>query len=125
MRDPHRHRNASTRRSPRRRGWLALRRALGYAGVALLAACAPDDVESELDRARSWTATTSLAADRFLAGATNRAVTTQLHDRAVETRSEVAASLRELAHSDADRAAARGVLDSLSHAIGALEQAAR
>ena len=92
--------------------------------MALLAACTPDDVESELDRARSWTATTSLATDRFLAGATNRAVTTQLHDRAAESRGQVAASLRELARSDADRAAARRVLDSLSEAIGALEHAA-
>jgi hypothetical protein len=75
-----------------------------------------------MDRVASWTATTRLAADRRLNGATNAAVTSQLADRAIEASVEAQQSLSTLAKSDSERAAARDALDSLRQGITQLER---
>jgi hypothetical protein len=94
-------------------------------GIALLAACARQDSSTELDRVRSWTATTRLAADRRRAGAINAAVTRQLVDRANEARTQSRQSLGQLATTDSDRATARVVLDSLRQGIAKLQETER
>jgi hypothetical protein len=83
----------------------------------MLAACAKPDLSSVLDSARSWTATTRLAADGRRTGAINRAVTRQLVDRATDASSEAEQSMTQLAHTDSERAVARDVLDSLRQGI--------
>jgi hypothetical protein len=105
------------------------RRQLGVALVwlvlPLLAACTKKDYESELDRVQSWTATTRLAADRRLEGATNAAVTSQLAQRAIRASVEAEQSFSTLARSDSERAVARGALDSLRQGIIQLERVNR
>ena len=92
--------------------------------IAGLPACAKKDLTSELDRTRSWTATTRLAVDRRAAGAINDAVTSQLLKRASEALPEEEKSIATLATSDSERTAARGVLDSLRQGILRLRQVA-
>jgi hypothetical protein len=104
------------------------RRAAAYAAawmVVLLAGCSSKDLPSELDTVRSWTATTLLAADRRAAGATNRAVTIQLVDRATKARGQAAQELAQLARADSARVVARAALDSLDQGIALLRSAAR
>ena len=112
----------ATARRPRR-----LLRASVFVGALLPAVggCARKELKSEMDRARSWTATTRLAVDRSSAGAINDAVTAQLAQRAVKAHSQAERRLAELAKTDSQRAAARGVLDSLGEGILHLEQAGR
>ena len=93
--------------------------------LAAIGACAKQDVESELDRVRSWTSTTTLAADRRAAGAIDRAVARQLADRAAKADTESTRSLGKLAASDSERAAASALLDSLRHGITRLRAVAR
>lgn len=93
--------------------------------LASTAACSKQDLKSELDRTRSWTATTHLTVDRRSAGAINGAVTSQIADRAAKARSQSAQSLGELAKSDSERAAARVVLDSLDEGLYHLRKVAR
>lgn len=87
-------------------------------------ACARKDLQSELDRARSWTATTHLAVDRRSANAINGAVTSQLRDRAAKARTQAAQSLGELAKTDSERTAVRAVLDSLDDGLTNLRRLA-
>ncbi len=93
--------------------------------VLSLAACAKRDMKSEMDRTRSWTATTKLAGERRGAGATNQAVTDQLLQRAIEAHHDEEREFARLAQSDSQRAAARGLLDSLQQGIVKLRQRAR
>jgi hypothetical protein len=99
--------------------------ALVCAALSVLAACAKKDFKSELDRVESWTATSRLAADRRLNGATNAAITSQLVDRAIAARVEAERSFATLASSDSERAAARVALDSLRRGIVQLERVNR
>lgn len=89
-----------------------------------MSACARQDLKSELDRTRSWTATTWLAADRRSANAINGAVARQIADRATQARSKVQQSLIELAETDSERTAARVVLDSLDEGLAHLRMIA-
>lgn len=108
----------------RRSGRVAL--ALQLIGSALaLAACAQKDLESEMSRTRSWTATLKLADEQRAVGATNHAVTRQLLHRAVRARAQVEPLLATFAKSDSERAAAKGVLDSLDRQIRQLERVVR
>jgi hypothetical protein len=107
---------------PRRRARIA---ALIWVALPVLAACTKKDFKSELDRVESWTATTQLAADRRLNGATNAAVTSQLADRAIEASVEAEQSFSTLATSDSERAAARSALDSLRRGIIQLQRVNR
>ena len=91
----------------------------------MLAACTKKDFKSEMDRVASWTATTRLAADRRLNGATNAAVTAQLANRAITASVEAERSFTRLAKSDSERAAARVALDSLRQGIIQLERVNR
>ena len=93
--------------------------------LVVVAACAKRDLKSELDRTRSWTATTQLAVERRSTGATNRAVTSQLLDRAQKASVQAERQFATLARSDSERAAARGVLDSLHRGIAQLQRVAR
>jgi hypothetical protein len=96
------------------------------AGALLaLAGCARKDFSSEMGRARSWTATTNLARERRELGATNRAVTSQLLQRAEKAHSRAQVELAKLASSDSERVAARGVLDSLQDGILRLQRVTR
>ena len=88
-----------------------------------LAACARRDLHSELGRVRSWTATATFATGLRGVGATNGAVTTQLLERAESARAKEQTELARLARTDSQRAAARGLLDSLQHAMVRLHQA--
>lgn len=110
----------------RLRGWRDGRRPTPLAVAALLSvtACARQDLKSELDRTRSWTATTGLAADRRSANAINGAVARQIADRAAQARSKVQQSLIELAETDSERTAARVVLDSLDEGLAHLRMIA-
>jgi hypothetical protein len=104
------------------------RRAAAYAAawmVVLLAGCSSKDLRSELDTVHSWTATTLLAADRRAAGATNRAVTIQLVDRATKARGQAEQEFAQLARTDSARVVARAALDSLDQGIALLRSAAR
>ena len=103
-----------------RRGRVAVALLLAAAG-----ACGKEDVESELDRVRSWVGTTTLAADRRAAGAIDRAVARQLADRAAKADTESTESLGKLAASDSERAAASALLDSLRLGITRLRAVAR
>jgi hypothetical protein len=117
-------RPATTRISPpprERGGRCSLFAVLLWLALPLVAACTKKDYKSELDRVHSWTATTRLAADRRLNGATNAAVASQLADRAIEASVEAVQSLSTLAKTDAERAAARDALDSLRQGIVQLE----
>lgn len=98
---------------------------LAWAALPVFAACTKKDFKSEMDRVESWTATTQLAADRRLHGATNAAVTSQLADRAIKASVESERSLARLASSDSERAAARVTLDSLRRGIVQLERGNR
>lgn len=113
----------------RRRRW---RPATPVATVALvlvlvlaLAACAKKDMTTEMDRTRSWTATMKLAGELRGVRATNGAVTTQLLRRAAEAHGKEEQEFARLAKSDSQRAAARGLLDSLQQGIVNLEQLVR
>jgi hypothetical protein len=107
------------------RGRRALLTALVWAMLPTLAACTKENFKSGMDRVESWTATTRLAADRRLNGATNAAVTSQLADRAAEARAEAEKSLSTLAKSDSERSTAREALDSLREGIIRLERVNR
>lgn len=96
-----------------------------WAALPALAACTKKDFKSELVRVESWTATTQLAADRRLNGATNAAVTSQLADRAISTSIKARQSFSTLAKSDSERVAARRALDSLRLGIIQLERVNR
>lgn len=93
--------------------------------LPLLGACARKDYSSEMDKVRSWTATTTLAADRRAAHATNAALTRQLRDRASKSYSSSKEELDKLANTDSRRVAARSALDSLQQGIRRLGGAAR
>jgi hypothetical protein len=93
--------------------------------LGISAGCAKQDLASELDRVRSWTSTTALAADRRASGAIDRAVAVQLADRADEARAESAKSLRQLAASDSERTLASALLDSLRDGTSRLRAVAR
>jgi len=93
--------------------------------LAMLAACAKKDMKSEMDRVRSWTATTKLASELRGVGATNGAVTSQLLQRARQTHATEQRELARLARTDSQRVAARGLLDSLQQGIARLQQVAR
>lgn len=84
---------------------------------ALATGCGGQDLQSEFDRARSWAATTRLAADRRSVNAINGAVTSQLLDRARGARSKAALSFGRLAKTDSERVAAHELLDSLDDGI--------
>ena len=92
--------------------------------LGISAACAKQDLASELDGVRSWTSTTALAVDRRAAGAIDRAVAVQLADRAEEARTRSAKSLDQLAASDSERTLATAVLDSLRDGISRLRAVA-
>lgn len=96
-----------------------------FVAALALAACARKDFHSEMSRTRSWTATMRLAGQQRAAGATNGAVTRQLLDRAITTRSQEAHLLAAYAKSDSERVAAKGVLDSLDRQIRQLERVMR
>ena len=91
---------------------------------ATMGGCGGEDLRSELDRARSWTATSRLAADRRSVNAINVAVTSQLLDRAAKARSNAARSFSELATTDSERVVARELLDSLDEGISQLRKLA-
>ena len=116
--------NVLRRAAPLRAGGMTRHLAL-IAVASTLGACAKQDLGDELDRARSWTATTRLGAERLEAGATNRAVTRQLVDRASAARAQTEQSMTRLAHTDSERAVARGVLDSLRQGILQLQGVAQ
>ena len=78
-----------------------------------------------MDRVESWTATSQLAADRRLNGATNAAVTSQLADRAIKASVKAEQSFSKLAKTDSERLAARDALDSLRQGIIQLERVNR
>ena len=106
-----------------RRRWRRVTLALRLIGSGLAqAACAHKDFHSELGRTQSWTATLKLADQQHGVGATNDAVTRQLLDRAMKARAEEAPLLARYAKSDSERAAAKGVLDSLDQQIRRLER---
>ena len=93
--------------------------------LVMSSACAKQDLSSELDRVRSWTSTTELASERRAAGAIDRAVASQLADRAGEARLESAQSLGRLAVTDSERTAASALLDSLREGTVRLRALAR
>jgi len=107
------------------RGRRALLAALVWMVSPTLVACTKKDFQSEMDRVESWTATTHLAADRRLHGATNAAVTSQLAHRATKATTEAEKSFSSLAKSDSERVAAQGALDSLRQGIIQLERVSR
>ena len=78
-----------------------------------------------MGRTRSWTATMQLARERRGVGATNEAITNQLLQRAVKAHHEEALELSRFAKSDSERAAARGLLDSLREGIVRLQRVAQ
>lgn len=90
-----------------------------------LSACAKKDAKTELGRVRSWTVTTSFAAGLHGVGATNRAVTLQLLQRAKQAHANGEAELARLARTDSQRVAVRLLLDSLQQGILKLERAAQ
>ncbi len=92
--------------------------------LPVLGACAKQDLKSEIDRTRSWTATTRLAAERRATDAINGAVTRQLAVQGEKARSEAGRSLGELAKTASERTAARAVLDSLDEGLARLRKAA-
>jgi hypothetical protein len=103
----------------------ALLPALVGSALSTVGACTKKDFKSEMDRVESWTATTHLAADRRLNGATNAAVTLQLAHRAMRAAAEAERSFSTLVKNDSERAAARGALDSLRRGIVQLERVDR
>jgi hypothetical protein len=105
----------------RRRGRVVLALQL-ISAVLALAGCARKDLDSEMSRTRSWTATLKLADQQHGLGATNDAVTRQLLDRAIQARMQEEPLLARYAKSDSERVAARGVLDSLDLQIRQLER---
>lgn len=78
-----------------------------------------------MSRVRSWTATTKLATELRGVRATNLAVTRQVLQRAEQTHAREAKELAELAKTDSQRVAARGLLDSLQAGITRLRQVTR
>lgn len=93
--------------------------------MSTLGSCAKKDFKSEMDRVESWTATTHLAAERRVNGATNAAVTSQLADRAAGAGAEAERSFSALAKNDSERVAARNALDSLHQGIMQLQRVVR
>lgn len=83
------------------------------------------DLQKELDTVRSWTATAHFAVTERQGGATTAAYTRQLHDRAAAALDEERKTVGEAARTSDDSSKARPVLDSLSAAVVALEQASR
>lgn len=113
--------DAGTRRSGR-----GTRASIASVGLLVtLSACAKQDLKSEMSRVRAWTATTKLASELRGVRSTNRAVTHQLLQRAVETHETEARELARLAQTDSQRVAARILLDSLRQGITRLRQEAR
>jgi hypothetical protein len=112
----------SARRPP---GWVRWHHLVAVVLPLAASGCGTQDLASELDRVRSWSSTTALAADRRAAGAINKAVALQLVARAAEARTASTRSLGELATSDSERAAASALLDSLRDGINRLRQTAR
>lgn len=97
---------------------------LAVAALVWATACARQDLKSELDRTRSWTATTHLASDRRSTNAINGAVARQIADRATEARTRIQQSLARLAETDTGRTAARVALDSLDEGLAHLRMIA-
>lgn len=108
----------------RRRGRVVLALQL-ISAVLAPAGCARKDLDSEMSRTRSWTATLKLADQQHGLGATNDAVTRQLLDRAIRARMQEEPLLATYAKSDSERVAAKGVLDSLDLQIRQLERVIR
>jgi hypothetical protein len=90
-------------------------------GSALAAGCgSPPDLQKQLETVRSWTATTTLAADERRVDAISGRYARGLADAARTARAEAAQSLAAARPSAADRARADVALDSLDRAIGRL-----
>jgi hypothetical protein len=90
-------------------------------GAALAAGCgSPPDPQKQLETVRSWTATTTLAADRRRVDAISGRYARGLAEAARTARAEAARSLAAARPSPADRARADVSLDSLDRAIGRL-----
>lgn len=99
---------------------------IAVATAALLTACKSDEeLSKQLDTLASWTATAQLAIAEHRAGAITTTYATQIGDDARQALDEARQSLPRAEHDARDQRRAGAALDSLEHAIGALDAESR
>ena len=93
---------------------------------ALLAGCGSGETLSkQLDTLASWTATAQLAVAEHRAGAITTTYATQVGDDARQALTQARQSLPRAEHDASDARRAGAALDSLEHAIRALDAESR